>query len=514
MASRPLAKGWPKEGNTKNYMIIKNLSKAIPYYFNFRGKEKKFSFFFVKRTIATMEGEKKSYILNMGPVHPSLHGVLRLIVQLEGEKILKVDPHIGLLHRGTEKLMESKTYLQGIPYMDRLDYVSMMAQEHCYCMAIEDLLNIEVDKTSRAIRVLFLEITRILNHLLAITTHAMDVGALTPFLWAFEEREKLMSFYEHVSGGRLHATYIRVGGVKAHTQSSSPLTATKPKHPSEGKENNLHYSSHWPKAVADGEKGHSIQFYKLLEEILLFSLQFPSRIDELEELLSNNRIWMGRTMNIGVISKEDALKNSLTGPLIRGSQIPWDLRKTTVYEIYKNLNFNIVVGNYGDSYDRYKVRIEEMRESCKIIKQVISLLSTDYVPVNHLTATKPKHPAFGEGKQPSFGQRLARGRLEGTTNKVKSLPLIGMESIIAHFKYYSKGFKIPENIAFISTEAPKGEFSIFLVSDGTEKIYRCSIKAPGFVHLRAIDILSKKKYIADLITNLGTLDIVLGECDR
>lgn len=407
---------------------------------------------------------RKSYLLNMGPVHPSLHGVLRLITELEGERIIQVDPHIGLLHRGTEKLMEHKTYLQALPYMDRLDYVSMMAQEHTYCMAVENLLNIKVDKTSQAIRVLFLEITRILNHLLAITTHAMDVGALTPFLWAFEEREKLMSFYEKVSGARLHASYIRIGGLA----------------------NNLFR--------INDKNNESVG---ILEEIGLFALQFPSRIDELEELLSENRIWMGRTMNVGVISKEQALENSFSGPLIRASQIPWDLRKTTPYEIYDKLNFNVIIGNYGDSYDRYKVRIEEMRESCKIITQVTNLLfeSLSYKKEYQLAN---EHSGF-----------IANGHKKYIKSKKAS-----MEAIINHFKFYSKGFMVPRGVSFVATEAPKGEFGIFLVSDDSEKIYRCSIKTPGFVHLRAIDLMSKGCFIADLITNLGTLDIVLGEVDR
>jgi len=382
--------------------------------------------------------------LNFGPQHPSAHGVLRVVLEMNGEVVDRADPHIGLLHRGTEKLLEHKTYLQGLPYFDRLDYVSMMNSEHCYSMAIEKLMNCEVPSRAQHIRVLFLELTRILNHLLALSCHAMDVGALTPFLWAFEEREKLMEFYERVSGARMHAAYIRPGGVSQ-----------------------------------DIPKG-------LCQDIYVFCRQFASRIDEMEEMLTVNRIWKQRLVNIGTVTAEEALNWGFTGVLLRGSGVAWDLRKTQPYEIYNDLEFDVPVGRQGDSYDRYLLRIEEMRQSLHIVMQVLNsmpegLVKTDDYNVNTISRTDMKD---------------------------------SMESLIHHFKLSTEGACVPSGENYTGVEAPKGEFGVYLVSQGTNRPYRCKIRAPGFVHLQGLDFMTKNHMLADIVTVIGTQDIVFGEVDR
>jgi NADH dehydrogenase (ubiquinone) Fe-S protein 2 len=391
-----------------------------------------------------LEKEVKNFSLNFGPQHPAAHGVLRLVLELKGEIVERAEPHIGLLHRGTEKLVEFKTYLQALPYFDRLDYVSMMAQEHAYSLAIEELTQISVPLRAQYIRVLFLEITRILNHLLAVGCHAMDVGAMTPFLWAFEEREKLMEFYERVSGARMHAAYIRPGGVSQ-----------------------------------DVSLG-------LLDDIFIFSEQFSNRVDEMEEMLTTNRIWKQRLINVGVISSEQAKAWGFSGILLRGSGLKWDLRKHQPYEIYNKLSFNIFIGSQGDCYDRYLLRILEMRESLSIVFQCLNQL--------------PKGATKTENKKitPPFRKDIK----------------YSMESLIHHFKYFSEGFSIPRNEVYSATEAPKGEFGVYLISNGSNKPYRCKIKAPGFAHLQALDIMSKGHMLADVVTIIGTQDIVFGEVDR
>ena len=386
----------------------------------------------------------KNFTVNFGPQHPAAHGVLRLILELNGEIVEKSVPHVGLLHRGTEKLIEHKTYLQALPYFDRLDYVSMMANEHAYCLAIEKLLGCDVPIRAKYIRVLFAEITRILNHLLAICCHAMDVGALTPILWGFEEREKLLEFYERVSGARMHAAFIRPGGLS----SDIPLG--------------------------------------LCDDIYKFIIQFSSRIDELEELLTENRIWKQRLVNVGVISLEQALDWSLTGPLLRSTGFSWDLRKSQPYEIYDKLDFDIPIGTNGDCYDRYCIRIEEMRQSLRIMMQCINQLPKGNIKIDNKKISPP-----------------SRSDLKNS-----------MESLIHHFKLFSEGFKVPAGEAYAAIEHPKGEFGVCLISDNSNKPYRCKIKAPGFVHLQAIDFLSKGHQLADIVSIIGTLDIVFGEIDR
>lgn len=386
----------------------------------------------------------RNFSVNFGPQHPAAHGVLRLIIELEGETVVKADPHIGLLHRGTEKLMEYKTFLQGLPYFDRLDYVSMMVQEHCYSMALERILQIQIPRRASFIRVLFLEITRILNHLLAVTTHALDVGALTPFLWAFEEREKLMEFYERVSGARMHANYIRPGG----------LTQDLP--------------------------------IGLIEDIYKFIVQFVSRIDEIEEMLTNNRIWKQRLVDIGVVSIEEALTWGFSGVMLRGSGMSWDLRVTNPYEVYSEICFGVPVGTRGDCYDRYLLRVEEMRQSINIISQCLNNL--------------PDGPIKSDDKKFVMPSR--------------SFMKKNMESLIHHFKLVTEGFKVGKNEIYTSVEAPKGEFGIYLVSEDSNQPYRCHIHAPGFMHLQSIDAMSKNHMIADLVTIIGTQDIVFGEIDR
>jgi NADH dehydrogenase (ubiquinone) Fe-S protein 2 len=388
----------------------------------------------------------KKFTVNFGPQHPAAHGVLRLILELKGEVIIRADPHIGLLHRGTEKLIEQKNYLQTLPYMDRLDYVSMMAQEHCYSLAVESLLGItnEIPVRSRYIRVIFLEITRILNHLLAVSCHALDIGALTPLLWGFEEREKLMSFYEVVSGARMHAAYIRPGGV----WQDLPLG--------------------------------------FLSELYTFCRQFSARLDEMEDLLTNNRIWKQRLVDIGIVPYERALNWGLSGVMLRGSGICWDLRKNQPYEIYDKLNFDIPVGIRGDCYDRYLIRVEEMRQSLSIIFQCINKIPIGMIKVFD-----------GKIYMPS------RERLN-----------ISMEGLINHFRYFTCGFFVPSGCVYSYVEAPKGESGIFLISDGTSRPYRCRFRAPGFFHLQSLDCMVKKHMLADVVAIIGTQDIVFGEIDR
>jgi NADH dehydrogenase (ubiquinone) Fe-S protein 2 len=386
----------------------------------------------------------KNFSINFGPQHPAAHGVLRLILELNGEVVKKADPHIGLLHRGTEKLIEYKNYLQALPYFDRLDYVSMMSQEHAYVLAIEKLLNCDIPLRAKYIRVLFSEITRILNHLLAISCHALDVGAMTPFFWGFEEREKLMEFYERVSGARMHAAYFRPGGVNQDLP------------------------------------------YGLLNDIYIFCNQFNTRLDEFEEMLTNNRIWKQRLVNIGIVKSKDALDWGFSGVMLRGSGISWDLRKTQPYEIYDQLDFSIPIGTNGDCYDRYLIRIEEMRQSINIIYQVLNKIPKGSIKLDDKKITNPNRISLKNS----------------------------MESLIHHFKYYSENIIVNKGETFTVIEAPKGEFGVFLVSDGTNKPYRCKIKSPGFAHLQALDFMCKNHMIADVVTIIGTQDIVFGEIDR
>tara|TARA_E500000178_G_scaffold346090_1_gene397138 strand:- start:609 stop:1805 length:1197 start_codon:yes stop_codon:yes gene_type:complete len=391
-----------------------------------------------------LKNKIKSLVINFGPQHPAAHGVLRLILKLEGEVILRADPHIGLLHRGTEKLIEYKTFYQALPYFDRLDYVSMMAQEHTYSSAIERLLHISIPKRAQYIRVIFLELTRILNHLLAVGCHAMDVGAMTPFLWAFEEREKLMEFYERVSGARLHAAYIKPGGVSQDL----PIG--------------------------------------MLDDIFNFLNQFSLRLDEMEEMLTNNRIWKQRLVDIGIVSAKNALDWGFSGVLLRGSGVEWDLRKKQPYEIYDDIEFNIFAGSNGDCFDRYLVRVYEMRESVKIILYCLNNISSGSIKVEDKKITPPSR------------------------QKIKT----SMEALIHHFKFYTESIIVPRGETYTATEAPKGEFGVYLVSNGTSRPYRCKIKAPGFNHLQGLDMMCKGHMIADVVTIIGTQDIVFGEIDR
>ena len=386
----------------------------------------------------------KNFTLNFGPQHPAAHGVLRLVLEMNGEVVERADPHIGLLHRGTEKLIEYKNYIQALPYFDRLDYVSMMAQEHAYSLAVENLLDCPVPQRAQYIRVLFSEITRLLNHLLALSCHAMDVGALTPFLWAFEEREKLMEFYERVSGARLHASYVRPGGV-----------------------------------AQDLPHG-------LCDDIHTFCQTFASRIDEMEEMLTQNRIWKQRLVDIGTVTAKDAIAYGFSGVMLRGSGVAWDLRKTQPYEVYDSLNFDIPVGSQGDCYDRYLIRIEEMRQSLRLIAQCLNKLPQGLVKVDDQKISPPSRKRMKES----------------------------MESLIHHFKLFTEGVVVPASETYVGVEAPKGEFGVYLVSNGTNKPYRCKIRAPGFVHLQALDFMAKHHLLADVVTIIGTQDIVFGEVDR
>ena len=390
------------------------------------------------------ELEIKPLTLNFGPQHPAAHGVLRLVLELDGEIIERADPHIGLLHRGTEKLIEYKTYLQAVPYFDRLDYVAPMNQEHAFALAVEKLMGITVPPRGQYIRVLYSEIGRILNHLLNITTFAIDVGAMTPILWGFEEREKLMEFYERASGARLHAAYFRPGGVH---QDLPP---------------------------------------GLLDDIGRFCETFPKVIDDMEGLLTDNRIFRQRTVDIGVVSKQAAMDWGFSGPMVRGSGIPWDLRKSQPYECYEELDFDIPVGKKGDCFDRYLVRIEEMRQSLHIMRQCIEKMPDGPVVVVNNKVTPP-----------------SRGEMKRS-----------MEALIHHFKLYTEGYHVPPGETYTVIEAPKGEFGVFLVSDGSNRPYRCKIRAPGFTHLAAMDHLCRGHMLADSVAILGSMDIVFGEVDR
>ena len=390
------------------------------------------------------EVDIRNYSINFGPQHPAAHGVLRMVMELDGEVIERVDPHIGLLHRGTEKLIEHKTYLQAVPYFDRLDYVSPMCQEHAFALAVEKLLGCHIPPRAQYIRVLFSEITRILNHLMNVTTHAMDVGALTPILWGFEEREKLMEFYERASGARLHCAYFRPGGVHQD--------------------------------IPDG----------MIEDILAWCETFPKVLGDMEDLLVENRIFKQRNVDIGVLSAEEAMAWGGSGPIVRGSGLAWDLRKAEPYEVYDKMDFDIPVGTNGDCYDRFVVRLEEMRQSLKIMKQCCEEMPPGPVQTDDRKVAPPKR---GEMKR-------------------------SMEALIHHFKLYTEGYHVPEGEVYAAVEAPKGEFGVYLVSDGSNKPYKCRIRAPGFAHLQAMDFLCKGHMLADAPAILGSLDIVFGEVDR
>ena len=386
----------------------------------------------------------KNLTMNFGPQHPAAHGVLRLVVEMDGEIVERCDPHIGLLHRGTEKLIEYKTYLQAVPYFDRLDYVSPMCQEHAFALAVEKLAGIAVPLRGQYIRVLFSEITRLLNHILNISAFALDVGAMTPLLWGFEEREKLMEFYERVSGARLHAAYFRPGGVHRDLPSG------------------------------------------LVEDIAAFCESFPAIIDDVEALLTDNRIFRQRTVDIGVVDRDDALDWGFSGPMLRASGVPWDLRKAQPYDVYGLMEFDIPVGRNGDCFDRYLVRVEEMRQSLRIIRQCIENLPAGPV---HTSDPKIAPPPRAEMKR-------------------------SMEALIHHFKLYTEGYHVTAGETYTAVEAPKGEFAVFLVADGTNKPYRCKIRAPGFAFLQATDFLSRGHMLADMVAIVGSMDIVFGEIDR
>ena len=388
--------------------------------------------------------DKKTYTLNFGPQHPATHGVLRLLLDLDGEVVEKADPHIGFLHRGTEKLIEYKTYLQALPYFDRLDYVAPMNQEHAYILAVEKLLNLDVPRRGQYIRVLFSELGRITNHLLNITTFAMDVGAITPLLYGFEEREKIMEFYERVCGARLHAAYVRPGGV------------------------------------------HQDMTPDLIADIYQFTQTFPKVVDDIEELLTENRIFKQRTVDIGVISAQDALDWGFTGPVLRASGLPWDLRKSQPYEVYDELDFDIPTGKFGDCYDRYLVRMAEIRQSVKLVQQCIEKMPTGPVVTDDRKITPPPRTEMKHS----------------------------MESLIHHFKLYTEGFHVPAGEVYTAVEAPKGEFGVYLISDDSNRPYRCKIRAPGFAFLQATDYLCRGHMLADVTAIVGSLDIVFGEIDR
>jgi len=388
--------------------------------------------------------EIDSHAINFGPQHPAAHGVLRLVLEMDGEMVTRADPHIGLLHRGTEKLIEYRTYVQALPYFDRLDYVSPMCEEHTFVLATEKLLGIEAPERAKWIRTLFAEITRVLNHLLNLTTYALDCGAITPSLWGFEEREKLMEFYEAASGARLHANYYRHGGV------SRDLPAG------------------------------------LLDRIGEWAESFPKFMDEFEGLLTNNRIWKQRTVDIGVMSAEQALAWGFTGPCLRASGVPWDLRKSQPYEKYAELEFDIPVGRNGDCYDRYLVRVAEIRQSVRIIKQCLARMPEGPVKVADRKFTPPRRAEMKRS----------------------------MEALIHHFKLYTEGFHVPEGATYTATESPKGEFGVYLVADGTNRPYRCKIRSTGFAFLQATEVMAKRHMLADTVAIIGSLDVVFGEIDR
>jgi NADH-quinone oxidoreductase subunit D len=386
----------------------------------------------------------KNFTMNFGPQHPAAHGVLRLVLEMDGEVVERADPHIGLLHRGTEKLIEYKTYLQAVPYFDRLDYVSPMCQEHSFALAVEKLLGITAPPRAQYIRVLFAEVTRLLNHILNITTFALDCGALTPFLWGFEEREKLMEFYERVSGARLHSAYFRPGGVHQDLPAG------------------------------------------LAEDILAFCDQFPKVIEDLEGILTENRIFKQRTVDIGVITREQAESWGFSGPVIRASGVPWDLRKAQPYDVYAEMDFDVPIGRHGDCYDRYLVRIAEMRQSLRIMRQAIEKMPAGPIAVDDRKVAPPPR------------QEMKRS----------------MEALIHHFKLYTEGYHVPAGETYTATEAPKGEFGVYVIADGTNRPYRCKIRAPGFAFLQGLDFLSRGHMLADVVAIIGSLDIVFGEIDR
>lgn len=388
--------------------------------------------------------ETQNMVLNFGPQHPAAHGVLRLILEIDGETVERADPHIGLLHRGTEKLIEYKTYLQALPYFDRLDYVSMMTNEQVYSLAVEKLLNIQVPERAKWIRLLFGEITRILNHIMGLTTHALDVGAMTPFFWMFEEREKLMEFYERASGARMHAAYVRPGGVDRDL----PIG--------------------------------------LMDDIWDFMSKFAQRIDEMEEMLTANRIWKARLEDVGVVSAEKALSFGMSGVMLRGSGFKWDLRKVQPYDNYDQVEFDIPIGKNGDCYDRYLCRVEEMRQSIRIIEQALNKMPMGEIKVDDAKVSPPRR---GEMKE-------------------------SMEALISHFKLYTEGYTVPPGETYTAIEAPKGEMGVYLVSDGSNKPYRCKIRAPGFYHLAAMDYMGRGHMLADIVALIGTQDVVFGEVDR
>lgn len=413
----------------------------------------------------------KNFTLNFGPQHPAAHGVLRMILEMDGEVIRRADPHIGLLHRATEKLAESKPYNQSIGYMDRLDYVSMMCNEHGYVLAIEKILGIEPPERAQYIRVMFDEITRILNHLLWLGAHGLDVGAMTIFLYTFREREDLMDVYEAVSGARLHATYYRPGGVYRDLPNRMPQ-----------------YETSKFRTKKDANRLNKNRQGSVLDFLEDFTKRFPTFIDEYETLLTDNRIWKQRTVGIGVVSPERAMQLGFTGPMLRGSGVEWDLRKKQPYEVYDRMDFDIPVGTNGDSYDRYLVRMEEMRQSNRIVIQCIDWLRVNHGPVM-LDDYKIAPPS--------------REKMKGD-----------MESLIHHFKLFTEGFCLPEGEAYAAIEHPKGEFGVYLVSDGANKPYRLKIRAPGFAHLSAMDEMVRGHMLSDVVTIIGTQDIVFGEIDR
>ncbi|QJR16082.1 NADH-quinone oxidoreductase subunit D [Usitatibacter palustris] len=415
--------------------------------------------------------EIRNYTMNFGPQHPAAHGVLRLVLELDGEVIQRADPHIGLLHRATEKLAETRTYIQTVPYMDRLDYVSMMSNEHAYVMAIEKLLELDVPLRAQYIRVMFDEITRILNHLLWLGAHALDVGAMTVFLYAFREREDLMDCYEAVSGARMHAAYYRPGGVYRDLPEKMPQ-----------------YLPSHVRNAAEIKRLNENRGGSLLDFIEDFTKRFPGYVDDYETLLTDNRIWKQRTVGIGVVTPERAQALGFTGPMLRGSGIAWDLRKKQPYEVYDKMDFDIPVGKTGDCYDRYLVRVQEMRESNRIIQQCIDWLRKNPGPV--ITSNHKVAPPSREEMKTS------------------------MEELIHHFKLFTEGFHVPPGEAYAAVEHPKGEFGIFLVSDGANKPWRVKIRAPGFPHLAALDEIAKGHMIADVVAIIGTMDIVFGEIDR
>jgi len=415
--------------------------------------------------------EIRNYTLNFGPQHPAAHGVLRLVLELDGEVVQRADPHIGLLHRGTEKLAENKTFIQALPYMDRLDYLSMMCNEHAYVMAIEKLLELEVPIRAQYIRVMFDEITRILNHLLWLSAHALDIGAMTVFLYAFREREDLLDCYEAVSGARMHAAYYRPGGVYRDLPDRMPQYQVSPIHDAVA-----------VKRLNANRQGSMLDF---IED---FTNRFPACVDQYETLLTDNRIWKQRTVGIGVVSPERAMALGFTGPMLRGSGVAWDLRKKQPYEVYDRMQFDIPIGVNGDCYDRYLVRMEEMRQSNRIVKQCVEWLRRNPGPV--ITDDHKVAPA---------------SRVEMKTN---------MEELIHHFKLFSEGMHVPEGEVYAAVEQPKGEFGIYLVSDGANKPYRLKIRPPGFPHLAAMDEMARGHMIADVVAIIGTLDIVFGDVDR